>query len=279
MKKVFLVFPLIILTIYSCNNNEQEENININSNDSIVQKESEEENTKEYILPSAGQIAVIFKRANLKYISGICTEIKNDEVGGEFERALRLGIYSADLFYNILNNQWSESEKYFLKCKSVADKLGFNEIFSKDILNSLKKNINNTDSIIKTLSTIQYNIDNKVQTEEKEYITHIAFASAWIESMNIALQVYKKENNHNVSGLITEQVSLSNTLIQLLNNDKKHENKIDELIKIITKIMNNFNNLQSVKQNPDHDRIELSKEEFEVLSKSIEEAHQKLINL
>lgn len=277
----FVISGFVLMSIISCTNNTEKENaeINISTNDSITSDNNDTENEKEFLLPSAGQIAVIFKRAQLKYIPGVCTEIKNDNVGGEFEYALRLGIYSADLFYNLLNNQWGESEKYFLKSKNMADKLGFKEVFSEDILNRLKKNIHNTDSVVKGLSTIQYNIDSKVQMENKEYITHVAFASAWIESIKIALEVYKKENSKNIPSLIAEQITIGNSLVQLLKKDVTKENKINELINIINALMNDFNNLQSVKQNVDSDFIELSKEEFDTLSKSIETAHKNIINL
>jgi hypothetical protein len=281
MKKIiFSGITLITIFLVSCSNEEKTSENEIQITDSLSTQPEEED--KIYSLPSAEHVAVMFKRSNLKYIIGITTKIENKETGGELENTLRLGIYSADLFYNLLNNQWAESEKYFLVCKNYADKIGFNEVFTEETLNRLKTNIQNTDSIIKILSTIQYNLDNKVQYENKNHLIPVAFAGAWIESMYIAVQVSKKGNaNPQVNNMITENIAIGNTLLKLLNKELKTDSKIKDIIEIIDGLMKEFNTMQSVQQKFENEEgeISLTKDELDKLFQAIESSHQKLLTL
>jgi len=281
MKKIiFSSITLMTIFLVSCSNEPKTNENEIQITDTLSTQPEEEDKT--YSLPSAEHVAVMFKKSNLKYISGVTTKVENKESGGELENTLRLGIYSADFFYNLLNNQWAESEKYFLVCKFYADKIGLKEVFTEEILNKLKTNIQNTDSIIKILSDIQYNLDNKVQYENKNHLIPLAFTGAWIESLNIAVQVSKKGHvNPEVNNLLTENILIGNTLLKLLHNELKKDSKIKDVIDIVEELMKEFNALQSVQKNIDNEGVEftLTKDELNKLFQAIESSHQKLVTL
>jgi PBP1b-binding outer membrane lipoprotein LpoB len=280
--KIQFILLLSILFLLSCTNQKQEESVFNAQKDTLVNENPKaEEDESDITLPSPAQIAVMFNRANLKYAYGLTAQIANDKTGGTFEFALRLGIYSADLFYCLLNKQSEEAKKYYLKCYSMSEKIGMQSSFSDDILNRLMKNIDKKDSVIQLLSLIQSNIDTYTQSENKEYITYIAFTGGWIESIYIATKVFEQNtNNKELSYLITEQLLIGNTLLKALKKYEKNEPNISKLISDVQKVMNCFNQLQSIQQyqNQEEDtQFALDKNDLLKIIKEIETIRQLFI--
>lgn len=274
-----IVFTIIFFTV-GCSEKTGESVVLDKENKDSTNVIDVNENEKEYGLPSASQIAVIFNKADLKYMPEITSKIDNEAAGGTFEFAIRLGIYSADFFYCILNNQLEEAKNYFLKCNNLTEKLGMKDIFTKTIMTKIERNINNKDSIISALSEIQYVMDNYIQSENKEYIQHIAFAGGWIESMHIAVKVYEKNHqNKSIPYLLTEQIMIGETLLSMFENDKKMEPNVARLSSDITELVKVFKSLKTIQdsQNADDKEIVLTDEELKIISEKINVLHQKII--
>lgn len=269
-------------TIYACDSPKQQEesNIQISSSDTVHTTDDEDENA--VALPSPAQIAVIYNKADLKYVDGITAQIPNDKTGGELEHALRLGIYSADLFYCLLNKQLEPTKNYFMKCREMSENIGMGSVFSPDIMKRMEKNIENKDSLINLLSVLQFETDNRLQTENKEHITYIAFTGGWIESIYIASKVLDKNpGNKNLPYLITEQILIGNTLLKALKQYQSKEPAIEKLITEVTRIMNAFNQLQSVQkyqqQDEESETISISEEELKTITSEINTVRQSFL--
>ncbi len=283
-----LLILLIVASCSSSNTEKKEDNIQ----DTLSSKPKKENIAEQddYVLPSVAQIATIFKKAGLKYYDGITNDTKNItkyETGNTFSQAINLGVYSADLSYTILNAQAEQTKKYFKCCKQLANKLGFVQAFETNgITQRIEKNINHQDSVINILSGIQSDIDNVLQSEDKEYISVIAFSGAWIESMYIASQVYKKSaTDKKITSQIIEQILIAENLIKALKASEKKDASIISLIKDIQQIDNLCNSLQTIKniKSSDLDVVDpssfnISKEEIELLTKNIEEIRTRFIN-
>lgn len=267
----------------ACNSSKQPEESNLQTSDTLKQNTSEEtEQDNEFTLPSPAQIAVIFNKANLKYIDGITAQIPNDKTGGEFEYSLRLGIYTADLFYCLLNKQLEQSKNYFIKCREMSENIGIGSVFSPDMMKRMEKNIEKKDSLITLLSVLQFETDNRLQTENKEHITYIAFTGGWIESIYIASKVLDKNpDNKNLPYLITEQILIGNTLLKALKQYQSKEPAIEKLITEVTRIMNAFNQLQSVQkyqqQDEESETISINEEELKTITSEINNARQSFL--
>jgi hypothetical protein len=215
--------------------------------DSIV---SSEDNEVTYSLPSALQIAYVFKKSGAGFIPTLLNNKVNTSKynTSNYKRATNFGIYSADLAYCLFNKKYQESKEYLKACKEMGTYLGLNQAFESDnMAQRFDKNITNEDSTIKIVSNVQLKTDLMFEQNKQKHITVIAFAGAWTESMYIAIEVYSKDKNKKVLESLLEQLLLSETIIKALKSYQSSEPEIPGLIASIEKINLQFNAVAAVK--------------------------------
>ncbi len=292
-KKIIIFSCLIIGTLVSCNNNSEHQNEHSSdsnqASDSIVPVIDSLLDTDElsYTLPSPLQIAYVFKKSGAPFIPSLLND--NQRIiqynTSNYKRAVNFGIYSADLAYCIFNKKNQESKKYLKACQDMGTYLGLNQAFEKDdIAKRFDKYISNEDSLVKLVSNVQLKTDILLEQNKQKHITAIAFSGAWIESMYLAIEIYKKEKNNKVLASLLEQLSLSEVIVKALKKHEASEHEISELIKAIEKINGQFNSIASVKnivekeQEMDIDKMPLTDTEFKVIDETILSIRRNMTN-
>ncbi len=258
MKFKFLAIPFFALTVtlISCGgNSEEEKNQELTDNvDSVATTTdtnlvSEDEEVS-YNLPSALQIAYVFKKSGAGFASNLLNNKTNTTKynTSNYKRATNFGIYSADLAYCLFNKKYQESKEYLKACKEIGSYLGLNQAFESDnTAQRFDKNIAIEDSVVKIVSNVQLKTDVMFEQNKQKHITVIAFAGAWTESMYIATEVYAKDKNKKVLASLMEQLLLSETIVKALKSHQTAEKEIPSLISAIEKINSEFNAIASVK--------------------------------
>ena len=260
----FLTISCIALSIslVSCDGNseDQKNQESIENIDTILINtdtiSSTENNDLSYSLPSALQIAYVFKKSGAGFIPTLPNNKANTSKynTSNYKRATNFGIYSADLAYCLFNKKYQESKEYLKACKEMGSYLGLNQAFESDnAAQRFDKNLTNEDSVIKIVSNVQLKTDLMFEQNKQKHITVIAFAGAWTESMYIAIEVYKKDKNKKVLESFLEQLLLSETIIKALKSHQNSEQEIPELIVSIEKINAQFNSIASVKSSVEKD--------------------------
>jgi hypothetical protein len=284
------IFALCICFI-SCNDASEEQKNNEAIDSAIVQSEKivtlENESDVSYNLPSALQIAYVFKKSG----AGFSTDLLNKTANvskyntGNFKRAAAFGIYSSDLAYCMFNKKYQESKEYLKACKDVGSYLGINQAFeSNDMAQRFDKNITIEDSVVKIVSNVQLRTDIMFEQNKQKHITVIAFAGAWTESIYIASQIYAKEKNKKVLVSLLEQLLLSETIVKALKINSTKEPEIAQLITSIEAISQTFNGFNEIKKSSatgmdiDFNLVSVSEDEFSVMLKSIVTLRSNLIN-
>jgi hypothetical protein len=212
--------------------------------------ETVEESEVTYNLPSALQIAYVFKKSGAGFIPNLLNNKANATKynTSNYKRATNFGIYSADLAYCLFNKKYQESKEYLKACKDIGSYLGLNQAFESDnMAQRFDKNISNEDSVVKIVSNVQLKTDVMFEQNKQKHITVIAFTGAWTESMYIAIEAYAKDKNKKVLSSLMEQLLLSETLIKALKSHQTSEQEIPQLITSIEKINAEFNAISSVK--------------------------------
>lgn len=260
----FLAISCITLSIalVSCNGNseDQKNQESIESIDTTTINtdtvSSTEDNDVTYSLPSALQIAYVFKKSGAGFIPTLLNNKANTSKynTSNYKRATNFGIYSADLAYCLFNKKYQESKEYLKACKEMGSYLGLNQAFESDnMAQRFDKNLTNEDSVIKIVSNVQLKTDLMFEQNKQKHITVIAFAGAWTESMYIAIEVYKKDKNKKVLSSLLEQLLLSETIIKALKSHQNSESEMPELIASIEKINAQFNSIAAVKSSVEKD--------------------------
>ncbi len=244
--------------------------------------EDAEETT--YSLPSPLQIASIFKKSGLKYKAGITSTFKDPaKYTTNLNKALNLGVYSADLSYSVLNKQNQEAMNYMKLCRQLADNLGMGSVFEEANLSKrFEKNLGNEDSLAYIIAELQMVTDMYLDENDQQQITSMVFAGAWIESMYIGSKVYEKGKDKSLNNKLAEQMTILGSIVNALKAEEKKDASIGTLVADLQGIKDIYDGLDSVKNNTEAEDSEkdltLTDEEVGILTKKIEELRTKFIN-
>ena len=284
MTTKFLAISLIALSLVfiSCGGNSEDEKnaghsdgLDSTSNADTVSVASNDDNEVSYNLPSALQIAYVFKKSGAGFVPSLLNDkaSSNKYNTSNYKRAVNFGIYSADLAYCLFNKKYQDSKEYLKACKDMGTFLGLNSAFESDnMAQRFDKNIANEDSVIKIVSSVQLKTDVMFEQNKQKHITVIAFTGAWTESMYIALEVYAKDKNKKVLASLLEQLLLSETIIKALKSHEASEKEMGTLISAVEKINSEFNAIASIKSAIEKD------EEMDFNSMTVTEAELKIIS-
>lgn len=255
IKILAIPFFVLSLALISCDSNSEDpksqESLegldSISAPDTVV---AVDDNEVSYNLPSALQIAYVFKKSGAGFVPSLLNNKSNYSKynTSNYKRAVNFGIYSADLAYCLFNKKYQESKEYLKSCKEMGSFLGLNQAFESDnMAQRFDKNIAIEDSVVKIVSNVQLKTDVMFEQNKQKHITVIAFAGAWTESMYIATEVYAKDKNKKVLASLMEQLLLSETIIKALRVHQSSEPELPALIKSIETINSQFNSIASVK--------------------------------
>ena len=243
-----------------------------------------ETETVSYSLPSPLQIARIFKKSGLTYIDGLTNDQKDpSKYTSKFSKALNMGIYSADLAYNVMNKQKQGALSYMKLSKQLADDLGMGSAFEEgNIPERFEKNLSNEDSLTYIVAELQMSTDTYLQDNEQQEISSIAFSGAWIESVYLGAKVFEKSKDAKLNNKISEQMTILGQILKVLEKQKDKDSAITGLITDLTSVKTVYDGLDSVKNFKPAEEgvsevINLSEKEIETVSKTIVEVRGKFV--
>ncbi len=210
-----------------------------------------EANENSYNLPSALQIAYVFKKSGAAYDATLPNKSSgvNKYNISNFKRAINFGVYSADLSYCIFNKKYAEAKEYLKACKDLGSSLALNQAFeSDDAAQRFEKYITNEDSVVKIVANVQMKSDIMFEENKQKHISLIAFTGAWTESAYIAGEAYAHDKNKKIMAGLFEQLLLSETIVKGLKNYEANEPEIKSLLTSVEEIHTCFYSIPSVKK-------------------------------
>ncbi|MBI3520927.1 MAG: hypothetical protein HY062_16430 [Bacteroidetes bacterium] len=294
LKLLTLPCLALMMLLVSCNGNseEQKNHESLEEGDSMTvvtdsASSVTEDNDVTYNLPSALQIAYVFKKSGAGFVPSLLNNKSNASKynTGNYKRATNFGIYSADLAYCLFNKKYQESKEYLKACKDIGSYLGLNQAFESDnMAQRFDKNIANEDSVVKIVSNVQLKTDVMFEQNKQKHITVVAFAGAWTESIYIAIEIYNKDKNKKVLASLLEQLLLSETIIKALKSHKNAEPEIPALIASIEKINAEFTSIASVKlamekdEEMDFNAMSVADSELTAITESVKALRAGMIN-
>ena len=290
IKSFKYAFILILSSsIIACQSNTSEaevkevsnENDVVSENDAAPQSE-EQENDFQFIPPSPIQIGLILEKAGMEYIPNVANPASDvDNYTDKFSQSICFGVYSCDLAYTVLNNQYDEASEY-LKCiKNLGSKIGLETVFnSENIITRFEKNIGNKDSIVDILIYVQENTDAYIDDNGMNDLSVVYFIGAWVEGMYLGVKTLDSETEKNIGILLSEQMGILEILLGGLEHTTEKSDDILELNNSISELLDMYNNLGSIQSSAefkDNLDIELTEDEIELISGKIIDIRQSLV--
>jgi hypothetical protein len=204
MKKILagIILPVLMISLISlpsCKHRaaeKQRENTERKEVDTI--KNQIEENV--YPLPTSAEVIKMLTDLEVGYIIGISNPVGNTKkYFTSTKRAINMGVFGADLSYATLYNMQQMVIDYLGAISSLANELNMSKIYNAALYDSIKKNYDNKDELVRILTTsfndtYAYLSDNDQQPEAL-----LVVGGAWVEGMYLTTHV--SEAAFQISGI------------------------------------------------------------------------------
>ncbi len=188
-----------------------------------------------FSIPSPYEISILMKNLNIEYNPNIINSVGNAQTyTNNFQKALNLGVYGADLAYLNMNKQIPEAAKYFATIKITAEELQLSGAFDVNTITRIENNLSNEDSLLHILSMVYRNTDKYLKENNRQDIGVLVLTGGWIESVYFLAQVAQETNNDEIKTRLGEQKYPLENLIKILspfyNNSEQYGELIEALI-------------------------------------------------
>jgi hypothetical protein len=229
---------------FSCSTNSNESSEDFTQVDSVIAPESigvAKESMAELIdnVSSPIEIASLLLDEDVPFNKDYISSTNNiDNVVGDFNSAINLGILGTDLGYLNLYEKTGSVMSTVSAINDLSNKLKVGQFFDFELLKRLATNSNNLDSLIYTSISSFNNMDDYLRENNRTNISALIVTGVWIESTYLATQVYTDKSNAKIAERIGEQKLILNNLVLILENYKSDPQ--------FAQLLNNFQNLKSI---------------------------------
>ena len=218
-----LVAVILLICICSCRNSvTRQGSLNFPVDDSVPAGESEklsEEAIADIVqnIASPVEIDAILQALNVPFSAEYLTATQgSDRLTTNFQKAVMLGIYGADLGYLNMYEKTGNSVDVLSTIKRLADGLRVGQYFDFETLKRLSVNKSDLDSLL-FMSVNSYNqIDQYLRQNGRGSISALMIAGVWIEGQYLATQVVTDHQDKILRDRIGEQKIILGDLLMLL---------------------------------------------------------------
>lgn len=224
---IVLLSVSLIISLVNCSGGKKGEPVDNTSSEAKLDKKDLKQKVRDviYPLPTAFEVTEMINKVEASYIIGLSNETSNvDKYFTDKDRAINLGVYSADLSYASTYNMKQEVMNYMDASQNLVVEIGITGAFSVDFVDQVEKNIDNKDVLVDLITGSFYDTYEYLVKNNKEDLSLLVLAGTWVEAMyiscNISETVY---NNPELVKIILHQKSSLNELIKLLAPHNEHE--------------------------------------------------------
>jgi hypothetical protein len=227
MKFKFLLLLVCSVLLWSCSSSDSSDTNTATDSKQIEDEVSEVDETQPqepgddgedfpaFVLPSSFHISSLLQRAGLDFDEGVCNNPSNVNLySTQSIKLLNFGVYSSDLFFNVLKDQNDQSKQYVKCLKQISEETGMGTIFnSNDILERFEQNIDNKDSVLFLVLEVEEQTDMYVERTNEEHTAMVIFTGAWLEGMYLGLLSYDDSKNEELARRLFEQACLLDNIV------------------------------------------------------------------
>ena len=253
MKKT--VFLLAIVSIISCAENETpgeiDRDLNGNGLEVTNQKLKDKVTAIEnifYSIPSPRVTIDIIEEAGAVFDVQLTNDPQNlDKYTSKAERALNMGVYGADVNYCSAFNKTADVMMLLACTRSLGEELGLESIFDQTVIDRLNDNRENADSVQSIITNTFWEIESKLEEDDRAELAALIVIGGWIEGLNIACgQAKINIDNQKMIDRIAEQAIALDNVIELAKFYKIRGLVINELLESLEDLKVSFDKIEVV---------------------------------
>ena len=218
-----LMAVILLIFVCSCRNSTSKQaGISFPIADSVPAGEAEKLSAEAVAdivqnIASPVEIAAILQSMQIPFSAEYLAPTKESErLTTNFQKAVMLGIYGADLGYLNIYEKTGNSVEVLSTIKKLADGLRVGQYFDFETLKRLSANKANLDSLL-FMSVNSYNkIDKYLRDNDRASISALMIAGVWIEGQYLATQVALTHPDEILRDRVGEQKIILGDLLMLL---------------------------------------------------------------
>jgi hypothetical protein len=173
-----------------------------------------------FALPSPIETARILQKSGAIYNKEFLNPSSNATgYSTSVRKAIALGIFVADLSYANSFMQQQDCLEYFATVQKLSEELSLSNIFTPEFIETIEKNINSEDSVLKYLSESYWHANAQLKENDRESVASLVAAGGWIEGLHFACSLVDANNPSDpLAERIAEQrISLKQLIKYLLS--------------------------------------------------------------
>lgn len=192
-------------------------------------------------IASPVEIASILQSMQIPFTAAYLAPTQEaDRLSTNFQKAVMLGIYGADLGYLNIYEKTGNSVEVLSTIKRLADGLRVGQYFEFETLKRLSLSKSNLDSLL-FLSVNSYNqIDRYLRDNDRGSISALMIAGVWIEGQYFATQVAVNNRDEVLRDRIGEQKIILGDLLMLLRPYSTSSGEYQSLFSMIEGISKKY---------------------------------------
>lgn len=196
-------------------------------------------------IASPVEIASILQAMQVPFSAGYLAPTQEaDRLTTNFQKAVMLGIYGADLGYLNMYEKTGNSVEVLATIKRLADGLRVGQYFDFETLKRLSLSKSNLDSLL-YLSVNSYNqIDRFLRDNDRGSISALMIAGVWIEGQYLATQVALSHTDEILRDRVGEQKIILGDLLMLLRPYRQSSEEYKSLYEMMEGISTEYTDVK-----------------------------------
>ncbi|MHA7108527.1 hypothetical protein ACRTDU_00290 [Sunxiuqinia elliptica] len=182
-----VLLALFAGTISSCTGNKKEK-----KSDPKVVEEAIKEEIEEYSYPivSAFEVTSMLNEIEASYIVGITNDAeKAGSYFSEKDRAVNLGIYTADLAYATTYNQKVDVQSYFAATETLVRELDLTGAFDEELPEKIEANLDDKDALVEIITEMFQNAYSYLNQQGRTEVSYLVLSGTVIEGLYLTTHI------------------------------------------------------------------------------------------
>ncbi len=189
-----------------------------------------------FSIPSPIQTAMLIEKSGADYNKSFLNDAKKvTTYATNYQKALNLGVYGADVGYVTIYDQSQDAIKYLSVINKLSDELGITGAFDENTIKRFENNVGKRDSMLNLVAVAYRNSDAFLKDNDRMNVGALILAGGWIETLYFSTQIAVKNKNQDVINRIGEQKYTLNNIVKMLTqyyNQPEYDVLVDDLIEL-----------------------------------------------
>jgi hypothetical protein len=189
-----------------------------------------------FSIPSPIQTSLLIERTGAEYDKTVLNSVKNmSGYATNFQKAINLGVYGADVGYVTIYDQSQDALKYMTSIRRLSDDLGISGAFDQATIERFERNFGIRDSMLNMVSVAYRNTDAFLKDNDRLNIGACVLAGGWLETIYFSTIIAQKGKDQELIDRIGEQKHTLENIIKMLQpyaGEEEYGKLLDDLINL-----------------------------------------------